>query len=99
MRTLVVHDWLVTWAGAERCLEEILAVVPEADLVASLVSDEVRELNELTRRCQETWLAHIPGARRNHRWFLPLELLAFRCLRTKGYDLTISSSHAFAKAI
>ena len=32
MRVAVVHDWLVTYAGAERVLEQMLAVYPAADL-------------------------------------------------------------------
>ncbi len=32
MRVAVVHDWLVTYAGAERVLEQMLAVYPEADV-------------------------------------------------------------------
>ncbi len=99
IRTIVAHDWLVTWAGAERCLAEILTVVPRPHVVASVVSHEVRGLNDVTRMCRETWLARIPGTRQHHRLFLPLELLAFLSLRTKDYDLVISSSHAFAKAI
>src|SRR5690606_39100248 len=35
----------------------------------------------------------------HHRWFLPLEAAAFATLDTRGYDLVISSSHAFAKMV
>ena len=31
-RIAIVHDWLVTFAGAERVLEQMLKVLPEADL-------------------------------------------------------------------
>jgi glycosyltransferase involved in cell wall biosynthesis len=99
LRVLVVHDWLVTWAGAERCLEQILAIFPEADLVVGVVAPRVRDLNEVTRRARETWLGRIPGARTHHRWFVPLEAAAFASLDTRSYDLVISSSHAFAKMV
>ena len=32
MKVAVVHDWLVTYAGAERVLEQILQLFPDADL-------------------------------------------------------------------
>jgi len=32
VKTAIVHDWLVTYAGAERALEQILSLYPEADL-------------------------------------------------------------------
>ena len=30
LRVLVVPDWLVAWAGAERCLAQILELFPQA---------------------------------------------------------------------
>ncbi len=32
MKIAIVHDWLVTYAGAERVLEQILVLYPGADL-------------------------------------------------------------------
>ena len=34
MKIAIVHDWLVTYAGAERVLAELLALYPAADLFA-----------------------------------------------------------------
>ncbi len=99
LRVLITHDWLVTWAGSERCLEQILAVFPDADLVVGVKSPEMRDFNEVTKRARETWLAHLPGARARHRWFLPLQGAAFASLHTAQYDLIISSSHAFSKMV
>ena len=99
LRVLVAHDWIASWTGSERCVEEILHVVPHADLVVGFVKPELRARNAITRRARETWLARLPGARTYHRWFLPLEGAAFSLLDTSGYDLVISSSHSLAKAV
>jgi len=32
MRIAIVHDWLVTYAGAERVLEQMLICFPHADV-------------------------------------------------------------------
>ena len=74
-------------------------IFPHADLVVGVLAPAVKHANAVTRRAEETWLARLPGARRHHRWFLPLEALAFASLDTSGYDLVISSSHAFAKTV
>ncbi len=37
MRIAIIHGWLVTYAGAERVLEQMLACYPDADLFLSLV--------------------------------------------------------------
>jgi len=99
LRVLVAHDWIVAWAGAERCVEQILTVLPQADLVAGVVDPGMRDHNHVTRRARETWLSRIPGVYKAHRWVVPLEGLAFRTLPTHDYDLVISSSHAFAKGV
>jgi len=77
----------------------MLRVFPQADIVVSVLSHKMRAFNDVTRKARETWLGSLPGARAHHRWFLPLEALAFNCVDTSDYDLVISSSHAFAKAI
>src|SRR2546425_990118 len=90
---------MTTWSGSERCVEEMLAVLPAADLVVGVVAPSLRARNEVTRCARETWLARIPGASRHHRWFLPLEALAFATLDTRGYDLIVSSSHSLSKIV
>jgi glycosyltransferase involved in cell wall biosynthesis len=94
-----VHDWIMSWAGSERVVAEMLEVFPQADFVVGTMASSVRDLNAVTRRARETWLARLPGARTHHRWFLPLEGVAFRTFDTRGYDVIISSSHAFAKMV
>src|SRR5436309_3009567 len=99
LRVLVVHDWIVSWAGSERCLALILELFHDADLTVGVLSPNLRDLNEVTRRARESWLARIPTARSNYQWLLPLEAIAFWSIDTRSYDLVISSSHALAKAV
>ena len=99
LRVLIAHDWIVTWAGSERCVEQLLRIFPQADLVVGVLTPSMRAYNDVTRRARETWLGRLPGARSHHRWFLPLEGVAFASLDTSHYDLVISSSHAFAKCV
>jgi glycosyltransferase involved in cell wall biosynthesis len=98
-RVLLVHEWLYTWAGAERCLEELVALVPHADLLVGIVTPEMRARHSIAERAAETWVGRLPGAHNHHRWFLPLHALAFRTFETSRYDLVISLSHAFEKLI
>jgi glycosyltransferase involved in cell wall biosynthesis len=99
IRVLVVHEWLYAWAGAERCLEEILRILPQADLLVGIVAPGMRDHNDVTRKARESWVGRIPGARRRHRWFLPAHALAFAMEDTAEYDLVISSSHALEKCV
>lgn len=99
LRVLVVHEWLYTWAGAERALEQILEVFPQAELLVGAMTPRMRDYNAVTRRARESWVGRVPGARTYHRWFLPLHAAAFAAWDTTPYDLVISSSHAFEKFI
>lgn len=99
LRVLLVHQWLYTWAGAERCLEQLALLMPHADLVAGVVTPEMRERHAIARRAAESWVGRIPGARRHHRWFLPLHAAALSTYDTSAYDLVISVSHAFEKSV
>lgn len=97
LRVLLVHEWLYTWAGAERVLEELTALLPRADVLAGIVTPAMREKHEVARGARETWLGAIPGARTSHRWFLPLHAVAFGTFDTRAYDLIVSISHSFGK--
>jgi glycosyltransferase involved in cell wall biosynthesis len=99
LRVLIVHEWFVSWAGSERVVEQLAAMLPHADLAVAVVSEEMRRTNPLAARARETWVSRLPGARTHHRWFLPVHPAAFASLDTRGYDLVVSSSHAFAKAV
>ena len=41
MKVAIIHDWLVTYAGAERVLEQMLHLYPDADLFSTV--DFLRE--------------------------------------------------------
>lgn len=99
LKVLIVHDWIVGWAGSERVLEQLLVLFPNAHLIVGVLGEGARTLNSVTSRAAETWIARFPFARRHHRWFLPLYPAAFATVDTRGYDLVISSAHAFSKAV
>jgi glycosyltransferase involved in cell wall biosynthesis len=99
LRVLIVHEWLYTWAGGERCVEQMFEMFPNADLLVGVVMPEMRNYNAITRHARESWVGRLPGARTKHRWFLPMHGVAFALEDTSTYDLVISSSHAVEKFV
>lgn len=98
MKVAVVHEWLDTYAGSERVLEQMLAVFPEADLYALCDFLPEAERGFLGGRTpRTTFLQRLPFARRRFRNYLGLMPLAIESLDLAGYDLVLSSSHAVAK--
>jgi glycosyltransferase involved in cell wall biosynthesis len=100
MRIAIVHDWLVTYAGAERVLASLLNVWPEADLfsVIDFLSDQDRA-HLGGKVAKTTFIQRLPKARTHYQRYLPLMPLAIEQLDLSGYDLIISSSHAVAKGV
>lgn len=100
MKVAIVHDWLATYAGSERVLEQMLQSLPNADLF-SLV-DFLPEDDRVFLKgkpVQTSFLQGMPFAKDNFRYYLPLMPLAVEQFDLSDYELVISSSHAVAKGV
>lgn len=99
-KTVIVADWLVTYAGAERVISEMLQVFPKADLfsVIDFLSDESRQ-HFLGKHAQTTFIQKFPKAETKYRNYLPFMPLAIEQLDVSAYDVVLSSSHAVAKGV
>lgn len=100
MRVAIVHDWLVTYAGSERVVEQLLALFPQADVFSLIDFLPAAERRFLAgKKVTTSFLQQIPLARRKYPNFLPLMPLAIEQFDLSGYDLVISSSHCVAKGV
>lgn len=100
MRVAIVHDWLVTYAGAERVLEQMLVCFPLADLFSTVdfLPDDKRGFIA-GKHATTSFIQNLPKAKTQYRNYLPLMPLAVEQFDLSGYDLVISSSHAVAKGV
>lgn len=101
MKIAIVHDWLVTFAGAERVLEQLLICYPEADLfsVVEFLDDTDHQKHFMNKKIVTTFIQKLPFARKHFRLYLPWMPIAIEQLDFSSYDLIISSSHAVAKGV
>lgn len=100
MKIAIIADWLTTYAGSERVLEQIIASYPRADVfaVVDFVPEESRGFLQ-GKQPTTTFIQKLPAARKYARHYLPLMPLAVEQLDLSGYDLILSSSHAVAKGV
>lgn len=100
MKVAIVCDWLVTYAGAERVIEQLISMFPQADIysVVDFVPEEQRAFLG-SKPVQTTFIQQLPLARTHYRQYLPLMPLAIEQLNVSDYDLVLSSSHAVAKGV
>lgn len=100
MKTAIICDWLVTYAGGERFLGHLLNCFPEADVFAVIdyLAPEHRACTH-HKKVKTTYLQHFPGVKKHYRSYLPFMPLAIEQLDVSDYDLILSSSHAVAKGV
>jgi len=100
MKVAIVHEWLDTYAGSERVLEQMLALFPDADLFTTCDFMADAERGFLRGKVPTTsFIQRLPRARKWFRYYLGLMPLAIEQFDLSAYDLVLSSSHAVAKGV
>lgn len=98
MRVALVHDYLTQSGGAERVFELLCRRFPAADVFTSIY-DPARTIALGDRPVKTSLLQKLPGASRYFRLLAPFYYPAFRALDLQDYDLILSSTSSFAKAV
>lgn len=96
MEVAIVHDWFVG-GGAERVVEELHRMYPNAPIYTSYCSDEWRQ-RLAPAQIITSYMQHWPFPKLR-KFLPPLRALWFSHLDLSKYDLVISSSGAEAKFV
>lgn len=101
MKIAIVHDWLVTDAGAEKVLRALIDIYPHADIfsLVDFLSDEDRDAVLGGKFAKTSFIQKLPFTKKHFRNYLPLFPHAIESFDLSTYDLIISSSWAVAKGI
>jgi glycosyltransferase involved in cell wall biosynthesis len=97
----IVHEWLVNYAGSEKCVESFTNIWKEADVysLVDFLDDDLRNIILKGKHAHTSFIQHLPYAKTQHRKYLPLFPMAIESFNLKNYDLIFSSSHAVAKGV
>ena len=96
----IVHDWLPLYGGAERVLEQILLVLPQADIFSMIDAIPPEQRGFLQNRPVTTsFVQRLPGGKTRYRSYFPIMPLAVEQFDLSPYNLVISSSYSFAKGV
>ena len=98
-RVAVVHEWLTIPGGSEQVVLELLEMFPQAELFTSIYNPDPWPAQITERPVHASYLTRIPGARGHYQRLLPLMDRAYRAFDLSGFDLVLSSNHAFAKNV
>ena len=99
MKIALVCSWLNQYGGAERVLEALHDIFPEAPVYTSIYWPEAMPPAYRTWDIRTSFLDKLPLIKERHQPFLPLYPLAFEQFNFSEYDLVLSDSSAFAHGV
>lgn len=101
MKTAIVHEWLVNYAGSEKVVESFTSIWQDADVftLVDFLNDEERRIILKGKEAKTSFIQSLPYAKKRHRKYLPLFPKAIESFDLSKYDLIISSSHSVAKGV
>jgi glycosyltransferase involved in cell wall biosynthesis len=94
---VIVHDFLGQVGGAERVVEEMCLVYPDAPLYTSYYAPSRTYPFFRSKEVRTSFLDRAPGIYEHHRAYLPLYPVAFSTMRLPECRVVLSSSTSFAK--
>ena len=99
LKTAIIHDWLVTYAGADRLVDQLHQIFPNAPIY-TLVYDKSKMPDWFkSYDIRTTYLQKIPFATKLYKNMLTLMPGAFECLDLTEFDLVISSCSSCSKGV
>ncbi len=99
MKIAFVHDYLVQYGGAERVLQAFTEIWPQAPIYTLIHDAEAVHHQFDDKEVRTSFLQKIPFAKKHHRIFPPLMMLAIEQFSLDYYDVILSDSSSFAKNI
>lgn len=99
-KVAIVHDFLLAFGGAERALQSLSEMYPEAPIYTLLADTGIARKYFPNNEIRESFLSSFPGfLKRRHRLLLPFYPTAIEAFDLREFDLIISSSGAWSKGV
>jgi glycosyltransferase involved in cell wall biosynthesis len=98
IKIAIFHDYLNQYGGAERVLEELLTLYPEADIYTFIYDDAV--LPQFKKwRVITSPVQYLPFSKQHYQYYLWLFPLVIKLFNFRRYDLVVVSTHAWGNGI
>jgi glycosyltransferase involved in cell wall biosynthesis len=99
MQIALIHDYLNQYGGAERVLEVLHAMYPQAPVFTSIYDKKMMPAHFREWDVRMSFMRKLPNAAKWHQLYMPLYPTAFEKFDLSSFDLVLSSSSAFAKGV
>lgn len=99
MRLALVHEYLNQLGGAERVLESLHNLYPQAP-VYTLVHDRAKVGDTFADwNIQSSIIERLPGGKKHYKWYLMAMPAAIESFDFSNFDVVLSDASAFAKGV
>jgi len=99
MKIALVHDFLNQFGGAERVVEALHAIFPQAPIYTSIADEKKLPASFRFMDIQTSFMQRLPLVLSFFRLYLYFYPFAFESFDLSDYDVILSSSSAFAKGV
>lgn len=99
MKIALVHEHLAQDGGAERVVQVLMEMFPQAPLYTLVYNPTKAHPFFRNKDIRTSFIQRLPGGVRFYQWYVTLMPNAVERFDLRGYDVVISSSSAFAKGV
>jgi glycosyltransferase involved in cell wall biosynthesis len=99
LKVAITCSWLNQYGGAERVLEVVHEMYPQAPIYTSMFWPQAFPAAYRDWDVRPSFLNRLPLVHRHHQWFLALYPYAFEQFDLSAYDLVLSVTSAFAHGV
>ncbi len=99
MNIALIHEFLITWGGAEAVVKNIMELFPSATIFVPLYDKKKQSENFSKYKVVTSALQKLPFSHKFHRLFLFFYPFIFESFDLRKFDLVIISNHSFAKCV
>ncbi|MCX6647376.1 MAG: glycosyltransferase [bacterium] len=99
MKLAIIHEWLTSLGGAERCLKVFTELWPDAPIFVSVYDHEKFSDWFPPEKVRSSFIQKFPNALKWYRHYLPFMPTAVESYDLRGFDVVLSSSHCAAGGV
>lgn len=99
MKIALIHDHLAQDGGAEKVLQVLCEMFPEASIYTLLYEPNNVAKHYKDKKIHTSVIQRLPGGVKHYQWYMPFMPMAVEFFNLNKYDLVISDASAFAKGV
>ncbi len=99
MKVAIIHDHLAQQGGAEKVLEVLAEMFPEAPIYVLLYKQSNIDKHFPNRDIRASIIQRLPWGVKHYRWYMALMPMAVEFFDLSDFDLVLSSTSSFAKGV